>query len=141
MAQEIRVTCSLGITTDYLEYQSRPSAFLADLTTATPKGPTPGAITATTAGTNISFAQLTHPGFCRFANQDAANTVAVGAWDGTNFYPIFDLKPGEFCVLRLSALLGNETQTGTGTADTGDDYLRAKGINGPASLLVEAFEA
>lgn len=148
MSQEATITASLGIskidaTTNItqISYQSRPSAFKADVSGA--KGPTPGAISATTNGTDIDFSQLTTPGLCRIMNLDVTNYITVGVWepDTSKFYPVMELKPGETYVHRWSRSVKSEwSGTGTSVVDT-NNTIRIKAANAPCNVLVETFEA
>ena len=126
-----------------LQYVSQPQAFTADVSGA--KGPTPGSITATVAGTDIDLSELTTPGLCRIMNQDADNYVEVGIYDPelNLFYPLMELLPGESYPLRLSRLLGHQTGgtiTGTGTLTAKTNRLRIRGNSNNCNVLVEAFE-
>lgn len=145
MADEARVTSSLYIRkgTDpvQLEYQSRPSAFTADV--AGTKGPVPGAIEVTLAGVDVDLSELTTPGLCRIANQDDANTFEYGVWDpeGNTFFPLGEVGPGESYVIKLSRLLQWELGTGIGTSGPETNRLRLKSFTDVSiNALVEAFE-
>jgi hypothetical protein len=140
MANEARVTCSLYVRRGSLFYQSQPSSFQADVSTT--KGPSPGAITVSTDGTDVDLSQLVTPGLCRLMNLDDNNYVQYGIWDPTPgiFYPLGELLPGEFTVLRLSRNLGEE-YTGVGTGTTAPvNSLRIKADTAACVVLVEAFE-
>lgn len=143
MASEIRVQVSLQIRKGSLDYQSRPTSFIA--TFAGTKGPTPGAITVTKAGTDVSLAQLnTYGGMIWFQNRDPSNAVHLGAWDqvSSRFYPLFKLLPGETYLMRLSDLLEDEIGTGSGTAEANDSArLRLKAENASCTVIVHAFDA
>jgi hypothetical protein len=144
VAREIQVRSSLQINNGNTNYLSQPVSFLANQETA--GGPTPGmvAIAGTGAGTSITLSALARPGLCRIQNLDATNFVQVGVWDGTNFFPMIELLPGESYVVRLARDLNEEYGTGTGTTSGVVNALRAKasGVGPGASinLLVEAFE-
>lgn len=139
MTDEARLNLSLQITKDNLQYRSHPTAFNADVTGA--KGPTPGAMAATTAGTDVDLSELTSYGWCRIYNLDSTNFVTVGIRDGGEFYPLADVYPGEFTVIQLSQFLGDSFDTGTGTAtvDTGN-ALCIKANTASCDVVVEAFE-
>jgi len=139
MADEARITSSLFISNvGKLVYQSQPTAFTADVSTA--KGPTPGVVVATTAGVNVDLSVLTVPGFCRIMNLDSTNFVEVGIWDGSTFYPMLDILAGHFVTVMLSASLGDEFGTGTGTSGPGINRLRVKADTASCNVVVEAFE-
>lgn len=140
MADEARISNSLQIKVGSLEYRSQPTAFYADVSTA--KGPTPGLVSCTQAGTDVDLSLLTTPGLCRIQNLDDTNKIIVGRWDPDNsrFYPMMDLLAGETFVIRLAADVEDEySGTGTGTTATAST-LRIKGTNATCLALVEAFE-
>ena len=152
MADEARVTSSLQIRKTnsagdvlQLDYQSRPSAFTADVTGT--KGPTPGALTVQRTRTDVDLSQLTTPGLCRFMNLDATSRIYVGLWNPDvplEFTPMMMLLPGESFVFRLADNIGSELDvgTGTGTADPGRTVkLSLKAAPAVAFALIEAFEA
>lgn len=143
MADEATLTVSLRIAKGNLIYQSFPQAFTADMTGT--KGPTPGAITATTVGTLVDLSQLTQPGLCRLMNLDASNYVTVGMYDPQTlkFYPLLELLPGETFPLRLSRDLAEEygTSPGTGTTGQANNRLMVRANAASCVVLVEAFES
>ncbi len=135
------LTIRKGTSPVTLNYTSQPAQFRADVTGT--KGPSPGAITCTTGGTDISFTQLTQPALCRIMNMDDTNFITVGIWDPDSslFYPLMELLPGETYVIRLSRDVGEEYQgsgTGTGTAN---NTLRIKANTASCVVLIEAFES
>jgi hypothetical protein len=139
MADEIQIRASLQITKNNLNYRSYPTDFKADVTGA--KGPVPGAITAAVLGTSVSFAELTTPGWCRISNLDDTNYVTVGILDPDgDFYPLFEVLPGEFEIIRLSRFLGQSWGVGTATTDT-SCTLHIQADTAACNVLVEAFEA
>ncbi len=141
MADEATVNCSLQIrsSTGTLQYRSNPTAFLADV--AGNKGPVPGAVTVPTTGVNVDLSGLTYKGLCRVMNlelETATTYVMLGVYDGTNFFPLMELLPGETYVFRLYRYFGAE-YAGTGTnADA--DNLRLMSVGGTSVVTVEAFE-
>jgi len=142
MANEATVRCSLNIRKGHLNYESRPSEFRA--TVSGTKGPSPAAITITQTGTDVDLSQLEDPGLCRLMNLDTINYVEYGIWDPETerFYPLGEILPGEFYVLRLSRMVGFEVATGTGTADAGGgtNRLRIRANVASCIVSVEAFE-
>lgn len=145
MSNEATINAGLQIKVGEIDYQSRPTSFKGNVTGA--KGPVPGAITVTIAGTDIDFSQLVLPGYCRIQNLDTTNVVHYGIWDPTiqRFYPLGELLPGETYPLRLSRYLSDAFGTGTGTIGPdvpGDDNcrLRFKADIASCNVLVEAFE-
>lgn len=121
-----------------IDYLSRPQTFNVDVTGT--KGPSPGAITVSTSGTDLDLSQLTTPGLCRISNQDATNYVEFGIYDAssTRFFPLGEIGPGESYVLKLSRNVGEEYYSTTGT-DTGNS-IRFKANTAAVVVLVEAFE-
>lgn len=146
MAGEATVRTSLQIrkasgSVVLLNYQSQPSAFLADVNGT--KGPTPGAVTVDNAGTDVDLSELTTPGFCRISNQSLTGYLEYGIWDPETlvFYPFGEVHPGESYVLRLSRNI-QEEYIGTGTGTTGaTNRIRFKGHEGSTTALIEVFEA
>lgn len=140
MANEVQIRSSLQVNKDAIEYQSRPTAFAADM--AGTKGPTPGALTVSTGGTDVDLTGLTTPGFCRMQNQDTTNFVTYGIWDpeGNKFFPLGEMLAGEVFVLRLARDIEAEYGTGTGTTGANTNRLRLKANTAACVVLVEAFE-
>ncbi len=144
MANEAEIRGSLQIRTGdgEIEYVSRPTTFRGDVTGR--KGPSPGAITATIAGTDVDFSELSTPGYARIQNQDLTNTVDVGIWDPETgvFYPMLELLPGESYPLRLSRILAGEYGTDPAVGSTGPNTnrLRIRANVASCVVLVEAFE-
>ena len=142
MSDEATIQGSLQIVSGELQYYSRPTVFLADVAGA--KGPVPGAISVSTAGTDVDFSELTTPGLCRIMNVDPTNFFEYGIWDPEShtFYPLGELLVGEFTILRLSRNIQEEYGTAPGTGTTGADTnrLRLKANVATCIALVEAFE-
>lgn len=140
MTNEGRYTGSLRIKKDNLDHRSFPTSFLFDV--AGSKGPTPGAITAAVAGTDVDLTELTTPAFCRISNLDTSNFVEYGIWDpeGSTFYPLGEVGPGEFYVIKLSRNLQEEYGTGTGTTGASTNRLRIKADTAACNVVVDAFE-
>jgi|SRR6185312_1802574 len=135
-----RVTANLQIVQGGLSYQSQPSAFQPSVSGT--NGPTPGAVTITTSGTDISLAQLdAMGGLCVLCNIDSTNYVTVGIRDNvTNeFYPIVELLPTEFYVVRLSRKLP-KAEAGTGTFSGTRSTLHAKADTANVILRIDAFD-
>lgn len=136
MANEATIRASLQIKKDSLDYRSNPTTFNATVNTT--KGATPGGITATVAGVVIDLSALSTPGFCRIHNLDDSNFVTFGVYDGVSFFPLLELLPGEFQVIRLSRYVNLEF-VGTGTnADTNQFMVRADTAD--CEVNVEAFD-
>lgn len=135
----VRKSTSTGLVT--LNYQSQPTTFTVDVSGT--KGPSPGAIQVTIAGTDVDFSQLTTPGLCRIMNLDPTNYVEYGIRDvaSRKFYPLGEILPGETYVLRLSRNIQEEYYPSTGTGTTGDiDKFHIKANKAACNILVEAFE-
>jgi hypothetical protein len=104
------------------------------------RGPTPGGVLATTAGTVIDLSGLTRPGLAWVMNLDPTNFVTLGLWDGAEFRPLMEFKPGEFFPCRLSRSLGVSFQaTGTGT-DADVIELMVKANAADCEVIVNIFE-
>jgi hypothetical protein len=143
VANEITVQSSLRINKGKLSYQSLPQSFQASLTAT--NGPSPGVITASTIGTDVSFTQLVQPGMCRIMNLDLINFITVGIYDTqvNEFYPLMELLPGESYVFRISRWLGREMSgavAGTGTVGP-TTRIRVKANLLSCYTLVEAFDS
>ncbi len=124
-----------------LDYRSGMTSYTRTLTNI--KGPAPGAMTVSVAGTDVDFSELTIPSLCRLSNQDATNFFTAGIWDpeGSKFYPMLQIKPGESIVIPLSPDLQEELGTGTGTTGADTNRLRLKADTASVNALVEAFDA
>lgn len=119
------------------------------------KGPTPGALTAAVrgdGGTQVSFAQLTRPGWCWFEHlgrEDESASVEgdyvdVGMYDPVEhkFYPLFELRPGMKFPLPLSRNI-QESFLGPGTGSAGlGETTRLMLIGYPVAqrVSVEAYQ-
>jgi len=114
MAGEITVTGIIQILKSGFTFRNSLPTYRADMTGR--KGPTPGAIAVSTTGTNISFSELTTPGFAVIQNLDTTNYVEYGAWTGSTFYPIGELLPGEVHIIRLSRNVGTTLRMRANTA-------------------------
>lgn len=138
MSNEATVQCSLQINKGNLIYANRANNFRATVTGT--KGPVPGAISVTTTGVSVDFStQLTTPGLCVIRNLDSTNVVEYGIYDGTEFYPLGEILPGESYVIRFSRNL-TKSLTGTATVDTTDRF-RLRAQTATLNVSIEAFEA
>lgn len=139
MANEISILSKLTVRKGNLNYSSSPSSFRADMTGT--KGPSPGLLTITTTGENVSFAELDTPGEVWIQNLDATNYVEFGIHDGSLFHPVGEILPGKDARFRLSRNLGEEEDLpGTGTsAVVNAFYLRANGAS--CAVRVDAFDS
>lgn len=136
----VQVSTSMSITKGNVKFRSYPNSFQASVV-GSGKGPTPGTVACTVNGTDIDLTELTTPGFCFLYNTDDVHFVTVGVWDGTEFYPLLELGPGEGYPLKLSRFLGQSLgSVGTGTYDTGTYSLRIKADTAPCNVFVGAFE-
>lgn len=140
MSGEARVRSTLQIVNGNLKYQPKSVSFNPDV--AGTKGPVPGAIAVTTAGTDVDFGELTTPALCKITNLDSTNFVEYGIWDpeGNTFYPLGELLAGESYVLRLSRNLQEEFGTASGTIGANTNRLRLKADAATLNASVEAFE-
>lgn len=143
MANEATVRCGLTIINGNFRFRTAIDAFVATVTGT--KGPVPGSITVTEAGTDIDLDELSAFGGLMVAyNYDAANRVEIGIYDPDTFHfvPVWELLPGEGCLGRLSRNFGeyfSGSQLGTGTVGT-DANLRAKAYGGSVNIFFGAFD-
>lgn len=139
MANEATLRVSLAVRTGHIDFRSQPTGYNSTVVGA--KGPTPGAITVTTAGVDVSFAELTTPGWCQLQNTDESNYVEWGLHDGSLFHPVGELGPGETYVFKFSRNLGEEhVALGTGTTGTVNTF-HLKANTASCVVIVNAFEA
>lgn len=159
MANEATVLNSLLIRGPTVQQvQTNPRSFNADV--SKDGGPCPGEILASKLGTDVVLSQLTSPGLCWIMNLgvDAlgnnlagtpgsqftwANYVEVGLYDHTlnQFYPLMEILPGEFYLVRLSRFINQRIGTGSGTSGGGDVVnLRVKAIGAASKVIVQAYE-
>jgi hypothetical protein len=138
LANEATIYSGLAVTTGNLRYRTPSTSFRADVAGA--KGPSPGAITAAVAGTDVDFSELTTPALCFLKNLDETNWVEVGPRDPDTgvFHPFLKLLPGESCAVRLSHNLGSEV-TGTGSG-TGNATFRIRANTAACVVQVDAFQ-
>jgi len=133
MSNEITVVAQVQVNNVNLQDISQPKSFQADQATA--NGPSPGAVTATTGGTNVSFAQLTLPGICTLHNCDQNNYVSYGLYETGSpgvFRPFGELLPGETNIVRFSRTLL--------TANAGADVLRLVAHSASVVVLVKCLD-
>jgi hypothetical protein len=139
MANEVSLRVGLSVRKGHLQYASAPAAFSADMAGA--KGPTPGAVTVTTAGDDIDLSGLTTPGWVFLFNTSASYAVEWGVHDGSVFHPVGWLLPGCGYPIMFSPNLGEEhVASGTGTTGTVNTF-HMKSYGGPAVVKAEAFES
>src|SRR5262245_7127288 len=129
MAGEVNVQAALSVrkSTDsgipLIDYQGRPGTFRGDMDGSI--GPTPGALVVTTAGVDISLSVISgaglDPGYGFVANYDTTNYIKVGISDGSRFFSMLEVGPGEQYVYKLDRELGwtYSSTTGTGTIPGG----------------------
>jgi len=138
MAEEATFNSSFTLVKDNVNYRAYPTSFKVDVD-GDGKGPTPGAVTATTEGVDVSLSELTTPGVCRIRNL-GSNTVHYGIHDGSNFFPFGEVRAGCHADFVFSSMFGDSLAS-TGTADEGDVTLRVLAENADTDVTVEAFEA
>ena len=56
-------------------------------------GPTPGVLSISTAGEDITLTDLVTPGLCVAQNVDSTNYIELGVHDGTLYHPSLELQP------------------------------------------------
>lgn len=142
MADEIQVNYNFSVNKGGLQYRLFPTAYLDDM--AGQLGPTPGALVASEAGTDIDLSELTVPGWVVIRNLEDEDSSVILEWgihDGSVFHPVGELLGGHHAVFKLSRNFAEEhTIPGTGT--TGDvNQLRLKAYGGTCRAFVGAFEA
>lgn len=109
MTGTITIRNNLQMLNGNFNYNSAPSTFAAIQTNV--GGPTPGTVLAShlATGTLVNLTALTTPGFAFIQNLDLINFVTLGLIPGVGtgslFYPILELGPGEFVILKLSRTL------------------------------------
>lgn len=139
MANEATINLGFSIIKTGLTYRPASVQFRVDVDGA--KGPSPGAITVSTYGTDVDFSQLITPGLCLLTNLDTVNYVEYGIYNGVEFYPLGEIGPGETYPLKLSRnLLEAYIGTGTGTDAVGASSLRIKANTASCDVVVAAFE-
>lgn len=141
MSNEAQIRSSLNIKLGSMDYRSNPTSFRASILTA--KGPTPGFVSASVAGTDVDLSKLTTPGWCFIQNQDPTNFITVGIWDpsgGGTFFPLIEVEPSTHTVLKLSRYLQEEL-SGTGTHATSGKTLRVKADTAACRTIFDVFEA
>lgn len=143
MANEVTILNQLKVVIGNLNYQ--PPSPVQNDTLLVVKGPSPGAITATTEGVVVSFSELSMPGWCRIQNIDSFSYVEYGLYDSANslFIPLFELPPGISNVVKFSRDFkyyfgGDQTGTGTGPS-TYEFMVRSRDLD--AVVLVECFDS
>lgn len=139
MANELRMTISVNVKKGNVN-ENISETFVASLTNA--EGPTPGYVVVPQLGVDVDLSELTTPGVCVIKNVHATYSLMVGISDGVEFYPMFNLAPGESCGGPLSQFIGTSldaTGTGTGTYDTGTYTLHLVGLGGASAAQVKAF--
>ena len=126
---DVTIRASLTIKKNSLDYSSKPTSFTADLTGEL--GPTPGAFSAATGGTNADLSQLTTGGYVLIRNLEASggNFVTWGEFSSATFHEVGELGPGEFSVFKFSR-----------TFVSGSGELRFVADTASVNVSVEAFE-
>lgn len=147
MANEARIPGGLTIrkiSGSVVQMDHKPSypGFSATVTAA--KGPTPGAVTISPAGTIVPIDQLTEPGWCEIVNMDDEQNIQYGLWDRdtTTFFPLGELEPGHGVTFKFSRNFGerHDEGVGTGTTATGIVQLKLYSETADAVAYVGAFE-
>lgn len=140
MANEFLVRSGLQVKSGNVSY-SRNKTFRASLRADDVLGPTPGMMTISTAGEDISFAELGNPGLIWIENYDANNYIEYGLHDGTIFHYWGEVLPGEAFPIRLSRNFGEEAvAAGTGTSAVVNTFF-VRANTAACRVLIEAFEA
>jgi len=90
-------------------------------------------VTTAAAGVDVDLESLTTPALCRITNLDTTNFIEYGLYISATFYPLGEILPGEFYVIRLSRNL----EPGTGLATV----FRLRADTASCAAVVEAFDA
>lgn len=133
MANEwtFRLSGQLKSSTNNNAFNSSPAFQSFQPNFAGTNGPTPGSVSIATAGTQIVLTALSaQGGWCLLANLDLTNYVTMGVYNGSTFFPMLELLPGEFKWVRLSR-----------TLVSGGNVFYAKANTAAVELLVQAFDA
>lgn len=136
MANEIRVTAILQVNKGNIFYRNSRTTFLADLNTAS--GPKPGGLTIPTTGLSVDFSGLITPGFGVIINYDTVNFVEYGIYDGSRFFPIHEVGPGEVYPFKMARNFGGEF-SGTGTPSD-VDLMRIQANTASVEVFLGVFE-
>ncbi len=142
MSNEAKLTVGLSLKVGNFDYQSTPTSFNADVSSAGAAGPTPGSVLATLAGATIDLSKITvKGGLAWFRNTDPTNFIELGIYDadGPKFYPFADVLPGECYPLRLARNYTTEYGAGTGTSGSNVVYMARvdpSQVSGTTALLV-----
>jgi len=144
VANEATLRISLKYRKGNVDYQSGggSTSYNANVD-GTAFGPTPGAITVSNLGTVINLSALNSPGLVHIKSLDTVGYIEIGIYDAERgvYFPILELLPGEYYVLRLSRNFGEELGTGTGTTEATNQLWAKVFGGGEGGLLVEAFQA
>ena len=138
MANEANYRCELNIFKGNLNFRSNPNDFSEDVVVG--KGPSPGAVTISTAGTVVNLSELDSPGLVRIINLDDTNFVEFGIYDGSSFWPLGEVLAGRGCLFRFSRNLGNQFGAGTGTVGPIGSFM-VKADTAACDVIIEAFES
>jgi len=140
MANEISISTTIRIKKGNLNYSPPAARFTEDL--SDDKGPTPGFLTISVDGENVTFGELATPGRVRIQNLDPDNYVEFGVHDGSLFHPLGEVLPGTEATFRFSRNLGEELTVAPGTGSTAPvNYFFIKADTAPCGVIVDAFEA
>lgn len=143
MADEVQVSVSMRVMFANSAPYQRQWSNSRDLT-LNDGGPTPGLLTATTTGVQITLSALTNPSVCWIQNYSTTYRLLVGLKDTSagTFLPMLELDPLEAWPIPLARMIGSELpggSAGTGTAGSGC-VLWAKGVDGSVKFSAEAFD-
>lgn len=140
MANEVQVTNSLQVTFPSSAPFRRQWQFTRTL--AAYQGPTPGFLTATVTGVQVTLTGLTNPGVAWVQNYSDTYRLLLGIKDTSSgfFEPVIELFPLEAWPIPLARMIGSELTGGSGTGTAGSGgILWAKGVDGSVDFSVEAF--
>lgn len=144
MPNTLQVRIGFNVRAGNVQFDGLPASFTVAMTGA--NGPTPGAVSVATTGTDIDLSQLTTPGWAFLGNIGGVGEAEVvwGIWDPelSTFETVGYLKPGQFQNHQFPPEFGWEFGVGTGTIGSKTNQLRfySRGP-GAAKVFVGAFEA
>lgn len=140
MANEINIQWSLNVRVPNV--MPRPFAFTFNRACSSYQGPTPGYLTATTTGVQITTTGITDPSVAIFSNLSTDARLLIGIKDTSSgaFEPLLELDPLEAWPIPLARMLGSELSGGAGTGTAGSGgVLWAKGVDASVNFIADIF--
>lgn len=140
MADEVQINVGMNVNVPNTAPYRRQFQFQRDHSSY--QGPTPGYLTATVTGIEVSLALLTNPSVAWVQNLSTLYRIVIGIKDTSSgiFYPLLELDPLESWPLPLARMIGDELTGGSGSGTAGSGgVLWVKSITGSADFVFEAF--